>query len=80
MSILNYFCRTSKQADNEDVSDPNGSLSKEVPSSAIMKANALVSLEIEKRCSKERGPYLMLTPAQKFEIAGRRASEHGVTY
>ena len=78
MSILNYFRRTSKPADNEDLPDPNGSLSKEVPSSAIAKANALVSSEIEKRCSKERGPYLMLTPAQKFEI-GRRASEHGVT-
>ena len=68
MSILNYFRCTSKPADNEDLPDPNGSLSKEVPSSAIAKANALVSSEIEKRCSKEWGPYLMLTPAQKFEI------------
>ena len=59
--------------------DPNGPLSTEVPSSAIVKANALVSLEIEKRCSKEWAPYLMLTPAQKFEI-GHRASEHGVTW
>ena len=47
MSILNYFSRTSKPADNEDFPDPNGSLSKEVPSLAIAKANALVSLEIE---------------------------------
>ena len=79
MSILNYFRCTSKPADNEDLPHPNGSLSKEVPSLAIAKANALVSSEIEKRCSKEWGPYLMLTPAQKFEI-GRRASEHGVTW
>ena len=68
MSILNYFRCTSKLVDNEDLPDPNGSLSKEEPSSAIAKANALVSSEIGKRCSKERVPYLMLTPAQKFEI------------
>ena len=73
MSILNYFRRTSKPADNEDLPNPNGSLSKVVPSLAIAKANALVSSEIEKRCNKERGPYLILTPAQKFEI-GRRAT------
>ena len=82
MSILKYFGRTSKPADNEDLPDPNGSLSKEVPSSAITKANALVSSAIEKQCSKERGPYLgpylILTPAEKFKI-GQRASEHGVT-
>ena len=77
MSILKYFRRTSKPADNEDLPDPNGSLSK-VPSSAITKANALVSSAIEKQCSKERGPYLILTPAEKFKI-GQRASEHGVT-
>ena len=79
MSILNYFRRTSIPADNEDMLDPNGSLSKEVFSSAIAKANALVSSEIEKRFSKEWGPYLMLMPAQKFEI-GCQASEHGVTW
>ena len=78
MSILKYFRRTSKPADNEDLPDPNGSLSKEVPSSAITKANALVSSAIEKQCSKERGPYLIHTPAEKFKI-GQRASEHGVT-
>ena len=35
-------------------------------------------MAIEKQCSKERGPYLILTPAEKFKI-GQRASEHGVT-
>ena len=79
MSILNYFRCTLKPADNEDLPDPNCSLSKEVNSSAIAKANALVCSEIEKRCSKEWGPYLMLTAAQKFE-KGHRASEHGVTW
>ena len=78
MLILKYFRRTSKPADNGDLPDPNASLSKEVPSSAITKANALVSSAIEKQCSKERGPYLILTPAEKFKI-GQRASEHSVT-
>ena len=73
-SILKYFQCTSKPA-TEDLPDPNGSLSPGVPSSAIAEANSLVSLANEK---KERGPYLILTPAQKFQI-GQRVSEYGVT-
>ena len=38
---MSIFHRTSKPGNNEDFPDPNGSLSKEVLSSAIAKANLL---------------------------------------
>jgi len=34
--------------------------------------------ESKGECSRRGGPYLMLTPAQRYEI-GKRASEHGTT-
>ena len=52
-SILKYFRRTSKPADNEDLPDPNGPLNKQVPSSAIAKANALVCSAIEKNVANK---------------------------
>ena len=91
MSILNYFQRVKKSRDQ--LPDPNGPLNTEgkVLSSAIASANiaiqAFLAESFEKpehsttdssSCSKSRGPYLHLTPAQKFNI-GKRASEHRVT-
>ena len=50
-------------------------LSKVVPSSEITAINS--SVKDEKKRSV-RAPYLILTPAQRYEL-GRRAAEHGVT-
>ena len=58
--------------------DPNGLLSKKVPSTAIELANAKVLELMDKPCGRPRPPYLILMPAQRFEV-GKRAGEHGVT-
>ena len=67
--------------------DPNGTLSKTVPPSAIRMANDEVSKAVEGKSetttAEPRGTqsrpnrYLILTPAQRFEV-GKRAAEHGV--
>ena len=80
--------------DNEGLPEPSGPLSKSVPAKAIELANAQVKkvrlgFKIETRdegkapdargdTSSRGGSYLMLTPAQRYEI-GKRAAEHGVT-
>ena len=68
--------------------DPNGALSVKIPCSAITSANACVGKLLnatanslgdgDKRNANLRGPYTILTPAQKFEI-GKRAAEVGST-
>ena len=73
MPIRKYFCPISKLS-NEDLPDSNGSLNLKLHSSAIVKVNALVTAIIEKQSSKEKSPYLILMPAQKFQI-GKQASE-----
>jgi len=78
MSILKYV-RPLKQ--KSDLPDPVGPLSEKVPSSAISAASkkfikALDDAQESKK--RSRGPYLSLTPAQKYEV-GKRAAEHGVT-
>ena len=91
MSILKYFQPINKKSPRDQLPDPNGPLNtdRKVPSSAIASANIAVQAVLESSetseaasdsslGSKSRGPYLHLTPAQKFNI-GRRASEHGVT-
>ena len=75
MSILKYFPCVPKPSD--DLPDPNGPLSSKLASSAIQQANNHVSPVIERQASG-RGPYLILTPSQRFQV-GKRASEHGVT-
>ena len=77
MSILKYFQRVTDDT-AEKLPNPQGSLSKKVPSSAIERANTSVTPIIERFESGKRGPYLILTPAQRYEV-GRRAAEHGVT-
>ena len=76
--ILKY-CKPAKfscLSSSLSLPEPNSSLNKKVPSKAIELANAEVtSLKEEPRV---RGPYLILTPAQQFEV-GKRAAEHGVT-
>ena len=77
MSILKFFHLSVDETDKK-LPDPHGSLYKEVPSSSIERANASIAPIIERQESGKRGPYLILTPAQRYEI-GRRAAEHGVT-
>ena len=51
--------------------DPSGPLSEQITSTAIASANVKVLealKEGEGKKKKSRGPYLLLTPAQKYEI------------
>ena len=90
MSLLKYFKPVPKTASDEllkQLPDPNGTLSKTVPPSAIRMANDEVSKAVEGKSetttAEPRGTqsrpnrYLILTPAQRFEV-GKRAAEHGV--
>ena len=91
MSILKYFKRAPKTGSDELLPDPDGTLSKIVPPSAIKMANDEVAKVVndeerksdtstdEPRGTRSRpNGYLILTPAQQFEV-GKRAAEHGVT-
>ena len=91
MSILQYFLvvkSKSNQADSSSYApppkvhlpDPHGQLSAKVPPEAIVSANTNVKEVVmnNKVPQKKRGPYLHLTPAQRFKV-GQRASEFGVS-
>ena len=81
MSILKYMKLNPSSSLLDTLPDPNGLLSEKVPSEAIAAANKEVTKVLEKPCqgSKSgRGPYLTLTPAQKFVI-GKRAAEYGTS-
>ena len=78
MSILKYFHLLTKKNDLPDLSGP---LSEQMPSTAIASGNVKVLEALKKgeeKKKRSRGPYLSLTPAQKYEI-GKRVLEHGVT-
>jgi len=78
MSILNYFKLKEKlKTINDQLPNPNGPLNKEarIPHLTIVSTNTLVHSAIISGSS--RGPYLLLTSAQKFQI-GKRVSEHGI--
>ena len=81
-SILQYFKRASAKSNatnSDQLPDPNGSLSSSVPPKAIELANAKVTKVKDRRSGGTRsGPYLIFSPAQRYEI-GKRAAEHGVT-
>ena len=73
MALLQYF-KLKKQ--KEHLSDPNGSLSRKILSSGISSANACVgklpafdSEGTSSTTSQSRGPYTVLTPAQKSILA-----------
>lgn len=81
--LLKYFrCSSQKESDKEEstLPDPNGELSKTVPSSSIALTNTIVSKVFEKPSCGKRGVcgYLSLTPAQKFSV-GKQAAENGIT-
>ena len=81
--LLKYFKPKQRHEDNDDeekpkgLPDPNGDLSKVVPSSSIEVTNAVVRQALEKE-GGPRGPYISVTPAQKYAM-GQRAAENGVT-
>ena len=76
MSIFKYFRPTKEKL---ELPDPNGSLSGSMPSSAVSSANAKVKDVLEKQTTTgSRGPYLTITPAQKYHI-GKQAGECGTT-
>ena len=85
MSIWKYFKRISSEPVKRDegLPEPTGPLSKSVPVKAIELANAEVK-KVQARDSGglasggKRGPYQILTPAQRYEI-GKRAAEHNTT-
>jgi len=78
--MLKYFKPKNRGEDNDNeenlmgLPDPNGDLSKVVPSSSIEVTNVVVPQKERRPC----GPYISLTPAQKYVI-GQRAAENGVT-
>ena len=73
MSLLKYF--RSRKSNDESLPSPSGSLSTVMPSTAIVAANSFVEKEVKQSV---RAPYLILTPAQRYQV-GKRAAEHGVT-
>ena len=76
MSILKYL-----RPLNENLPDPSGPLSEQIPATAIVSANmkVLEALEgNEEKKKRSRGPYLSLTSVQKYEI-GKWAAEYGIT-
>ena len=85
MSILQYFKHVAvkpESASDEragELPEPNGSLSKSLPATAIELVNVeVLRLKDKSPHDSRTGPYLMLTPAQRYEV-GKRAAEHGVT-
>jgi len=81
--LLKYFKLKWCNKGNDDegklkgLSDPNGELSKAVPSSSIEVTNAIVNEVLEKERGLH-GPYISVTPVQKYAI-GQRAAENGIT-
>ena len=85
MVLLKYFQLKNRK---QPLPDPNGALSVKIPCSAITSANACVGKLLnatadslgdgDKHNANLRGPYTILTPAQKFEI-GKGAAEVGST-
>ena len=83
--LLKYFSHVNplQNEDTDDkgksicLPDPNGELSKVMPASSIEAINTVVHAEVlEEKHSLARGPYISLTPAQKYSI-GKRAAENG---
>ena len=75
--ILKYFqvVKQSTLSNEANLSEPNGPLSKVIPSPAIAAANKKVSATSNVKASATRGAYLHLTGAQKYQ----RAVEFGST-
>ena len=86
MSILQYFTVTGIKTSRTDdqlcsssviLPDPRGPLSDKVPTAAITSANAAAITKSE-TSRKQKGPYLYLTDAQRYEV-GKKAAASGTT-
>jgi len=82
MALLKYFQLKNRK---QPLPDPSGPLSRKIPYSGIASANECVSKLLDstvtgdgEKSSGTRGPYNILTPAQKYEI-GKRAAQFGTT-
>lgn len=78
MSILKYFKPVGKDKLETELLDPSGDLSKVVPSSSIHAVNKNIEELLQEKKSGRKGPYITLTPAQRYSV-GKRAAEHGIT-
>ena len=79
MSILKYLKRVPMLIQDEGLPEPSSSLNDVVPPKAIEMVNAeVVKVKNKAPCGGKSVPYLILTPAQRYEV-GKRAAEHGVT-
>ena len=81
--ILKYFqvvkkTEQSTLSNGANLPEPNGPLSKVIPSPAISAANKKVSATNNAKMSATRGAYLHFTGAQKYQV-GKRAAEFGST-
>ena len=66
--LLKYFNRA--QHKDSILPDPDGPLSRDIPSPSIGITNTRVR-QVQQEASSERrlrGPYILLTPAQKFSV------------
>ena len=75
MLILNYF------QSKTSIPDPNGPLSRQIPSDTIRSINQEVKerlVHVKSRNINCRGPYQKISPEDKVAI-GRYASEHSIT-
>ena len=81
--LLKYFkCRCDKgdKLNTGILPDPEGPLSRDIPSSSIGITDTRMC-QVQQEASSERtsrGPYISLTPERKFSV-GKRAAENGVT-
>ena len=85
MSILQYFSIVKKSKSDDQLCSlsatlPGGLLCDKVPTEAIASANAIVTKAVTKSemSKKQKGPYLYLTDAQRYEV-GKKAAECGTT-
>lgn len=73
MALYRYF----KQHSNDKLPHPQGPLSIEIPSTAIVSANEEVRRVVSKEPAKKRGPYSKFSAEQRAAI-GKRAAEYGI--
>ena len=79
LGILKYFHIVKKPSLSEtNLPDPNGLLSRVIPSSMIAAVNEKVCAIDKMPAAASRVPYLHLTGAQKYQV-GTRATEFGTT-
>ena len=75
MALYRYLKQ--QQHSDDKLPDPQGPLSIEISSTAIVSANEEVRRVVSKESVKQRGPYAKFTAEQRAAI-GKRAAEHGV--